>query len=217
MMAPMTALLGPTSATAQVRVSGPGPASGEAFATIRAAVAAAAAHDTVHVPSGVWTEGEPVVVDRPLTLRGEAGAVLDARGDHELLVVEADSVTVEGLTLRETGVSFTQDRAAIRVEKARFCTIRRNRLENTFFGIYLANAGDCRVEDNVLEGAQTSESQSGNGIHLWYSVRVVITGNEIRGHRDGIYFEFVEDSRVEANRSTNNLRYGLHFLSLIHI
>ncbi|MBT8337894.1 MAG: hypothetical protein KJO11_14910, partial [Gemmatimonadetes bacterium] len=108
-LAATLAMLGSQPAAAQVRVSGDGPASGESFSTIRAAVGAAAAHDTVHVPSGVWTEGQPVVLDRPLTLRGDPGTVLDAQGEHELLVVEADSITVEGLTLRDTGVSFTQD------------------------------------------------------------------------------------------------------------
>ena len=205
-------LVGFGTAGAQVRVTGAGPAAGESFATVLAAVHAAAPHDTVHVPSGVWTEGEPVVIDRPLTLRGGAGAVLDAGGEHELVVVEADSVTVEGLTFRDTGISFTEDRAALRVEKARFCTIRGNRVERAFFGIYLANAGDCVVEDNVLEAVSESETRSGNGIHLWYSARVVLTRNVIQGHRDGIYFEVVADSEVDDNRSAGNLRYGLHFM-----
>jgi len=145
-------------------------------------------------------------------LRGEHGAVLDGDGARELVVVEADSVTVEGLTLRNTGLSFTEDRAGIRVEGGRFCDIRDNVLEDTFFGIYLANAGDCRVGGNVLTARSDRETRAGNGIHLWYSKRVLIEDNRIVGHRDGIYFEFVEDSRVRANESRGNLRYGLHFM-----
>jgi nitrous oxidase accessory protein len=197
---------------AQVGVSGAGPASGSSWPTVAAAIEAAAAHDTVHVPAGTWQEGAAIVITRPLTLRSTAGAVLDAGGEHELIVIESDSVTVEGLTLRNTGISFTQDRAAIRVEKARFCRIRDNRIEDAFFGIYLANAGDCRVEGNVLEASEESETQSANGIHLWYSTRISLADNEVSGHRDGIYFEFVEDSHIENNRSHDNLRYGLHFM-----
>jgi nitrous oxidase accessory protein len=199
-------------AFAQVRIAGNGPAAGTSHPSVTAAVVAAAAHDTVHVPAGSWAEGAPVVLTRPVTLKGEPGAVLDGHGAHELIVVEADSVTVEGLTLRDTGVSFTEDRAAIRVEGARFCRILSNRIEDGFFGIYLASAGDCEVRGNVLEASEATETQSGNGIHLWYSTRIRIADNVISGHRDGIYFEFVEDSHVESNQSRRNLRYGLHFM-----
>ncbi|GMV06493.1 MAG: NosD protein [Gemmatimonadota bacterium] len=168
-------------------------------------------HDTVVVEAGIYTEG-PVVLDRPVTLLGRPGAVLDGEGRHGLLVVAADSVTVEGLTLRNTGITFSDDRAAVLVDKARFCTVRGNRIEDAFFGIYLANSGDCLVEDNELVAHAERETKAGNGIHLWYSTRVTLRGNRIQGHRDGIYFEFVEDSKVVGNVSRENLRYGLHFM-----
>jgi nitrous oxidase accessory protein len=153
-----------------------------------------------------------VVVDRALVLVGDPGAVLDGEGERGLVDVRADSVTVTGLVLRATGLSFTEDRAALRVEKARFCRIEGNRFEDAFFGIYLANAGDCLIRGNVLTAHGERETRTGNGIHLWYSVRVRIEDNVIRGHRDGIYFEFVEDAEVVGNDSAGNLRYGLHFM-----
>lgn len=56
------------------------------------------------------------------------------------------------------------------------------------------------------------EYKSGNGIHLWYCKNITIENNTVSKVRDGIYFEFVDDSRVINNRSFNNLRYGLHFM-----
>ncbi len=188
---------------------------GEDFTSIERAVEAVGRHDTVVVAAGVYRES-PIHLRRPVTLRGEPGAILDGEGAHEILVIEGDSVTVEGMTLRRTGISFTDDRAAIRVEKARFCTVRGNRIEDAFFGIYLANAGDCRVEENVLIAHAERETRAGNGIHLWYSARVTLEGNRIEGHRDGIYFEFVEDGRVRRNIARDNLRYGLHFMFSDH-
>lgn len=184
---------------------------GGAHPTLASAVAAAAPHDVVRVLPGRYRE-PTVVVDRPLTIRGDAGAVLDGEGERGLVVVRADSVTITGLTFRDTGMSFTDDRAAVLVDEARFCRIADNRFEATFFGIYLANAGDCRVTGNVLETEAERETRGGNGIHLWYSKGIEIRGNEIRGHRDGIYFEFVEDAHVSDNDSAGNLRYGLHFM-----
>lgn len=181
------------------------------FATIGAAVATARPGDTVRVASGVHRE-PTVILDKPLALLGEPGAILDGAGERGLVEIRSDSVSVVGLTLRNTGLSFTEDRAAILVDQARHCDIRDNRLEDAFFGIYLANAGDCRIEDNVLVATAERETRSGNGIHLWYSTRIAILGNRIEGHRDGIYFEFVEDSEVADNRSSHNVRYGLHFM-----
>ncbi|MCK5278011.1 MAG: right-handed parallel beta-helix repeat-containing protein, partial [Cyclobacteriaceae bacterium] len=41
---------------------------------------------------------------------------------------------------------------------------------------------------------------------------ILIEKNQISGHRDGIYFEFVENSKIIENISENNIRYGLHFM-----
>jgi nitrous oxidase accessory protein len=191
---------------ALLRVSQAGP-----YTSVAAAVAAARPHDTVVVEAGVYGGG-PVVVDRPLTLLGREGAVLDGGGIQGLLLIRADSVTVVGLTLRNTGITFADDRAALKTDGVRFCRIEGNRVERAFFGIYLANSQDCLVKDNVLAGEAERETQAGNGIHLWHARNVTVVGNRIEGHRDGIYFEFVEHSRAEENLSRDNLRYGLHFM-----
>lgn len=186
-----------------------GPAS--VYTTISAAVAEAGPGDTVRVTAGTYRE-PTVVLDRSITLVGDPGAVLDGEEERGLIRITADSVTVVGLILRNTGISFTEDRAAILVDRAQNCRIEENVLEDTFFGIYLANSAGCRIIGNRLTASAERETRSGNGIHLWYSTRITITNNTIKGHRDGIYFEFVEDSEVRDNQSHGNVRYGLHFM-----
>lgn len=179
--------------------------------SVGAAVAAAHNGDTVVVHAGLYREPQ-IVVDKRVAIIGDGAPVLDGEGKHAILLVTADDVTVRGLVLRNVGTSFVEDRAAIRVNRARGCVIERNRLENAFFGIYLANVTDCRVSANVIRASATRETESGNGIHLWTSRRITIVGNQVSGHRDGIYFEFVHDSDIRDNLSTGNLRYGLHFM-----
>jgi nitrous oxidase accessory protein len=182
-----------------------------AIRSVTAGVAAARDRDTVVVHAGLYRE-PTITVSRQIALVGEGAAILDGEGKRPLIVVRADDVTVVGLTLRNVGTSFVEDRAALRVEQARGCVIERNRVENAFFGIYLANVNDCRIADNVIRASAQRETESGNGIHLWTSRRVTITRNTVSGHRDGIYFEFVHDSRIRGNVSERNLRYGLHFM-----
>ena len=128
------------------------------------------------------------------------------------MIVTADSVTIRGLEFRNVGVSYVADQAGLRMDEVVGCHIENNRFIDTFFAIYLARTAFCRVEGNTIWGYGLTETRSGNGIHLWNSKQIEIVNNFIHGHRDGIYFEFVEDSLIEDNTSEANLRYGLHFM-----
>jgi nitrous oxidase accessory protein len=163
------------------------------------------------VRPGIYREGT-LRVERPLVIEGQAGSVLDGEGSYGLLVVAADSVTIRGLTFRNTGYSQVEDRAALRVDGARHCRVEQNSFEDTFFAIYLARASNCTVAGNRISGVRRAAFASGNGIHLWQSDSVTISGNQVAGHRDGIYFEFVRASTVRDNSSEHNERYGLHFM-----
>jgi len=162
------------------------------------------------IEPGVYVEND-IVVDKPVHIQGQPGAILDGN-EHPILLIKADSVTVEGLLFRNVGTSFVDDRAALKVDEGAHCRIKNNHFEDTFFAIYLAKTAHCEIHQNHIQGHKASESRSGNGIHLWYSKNITITENEVRGHRDGIYLEFVEDSMVKQNISEHNMRYGLHFM-----
>lgn len=184
---------------------------GSSLSSIGAAVRSAAPGARIVVRPGVYRE-PTVRVDRPVTIQGEGYPVIDGEGERGLFVVEADGVRITGLELRDVGVSYVEDRAAIRVDGARNCEIDHNRIHGGFFAVYLAEATDCRVTDNEITGTGSTETNSGNGVHVWHSKHVVVEGNTVRGHRDGIYLEFVEQGHVGHNRVSGNLRYGLHFM-----
>lgn len=151
-------------------------------------------------------------VNHPLVIIGSNSPVLDGRSRGEVISVRSDSVSISGLTVLNTGHSDLNDYAGIKIYNASGCTISGNKLGNTYFGIYLANCDSCVVKDNILEGKATEEISAGNGVHLWKCTFISVTGNKIDRHRDGIYFEFVTDSDIRNNLSTNNVRYGLHFM-----
>jgi nitrous oxidase accessory protein len=190
----------------QIVVSPTGP-----LRSIGTAIARAPRGAHIRIMPGVYRE-PTIVVDRPLTIEGVGVAVLDGEGRRQIMTITSDSVTVRHLTFRDVGTSHREDRSAIRIIEASHCAIEDNRIERAFFGIYLARVSDCRIERNTLVGAPSTEVGSGNGIHLWTANNVSIVGNHVRGHRDGIYFEFVHDSDVERNVSEENERYGLHFM-----
>lgn len=193
------------------RISGTGAWHGPVVHTIAEAVAQVARNGVVRVRPGIYAE-TTIVIRQPLTLVGDSGAILDGEGVRELLVVGADSVTVRGMTFRNTGTSQATDRAALRVVESAGCLIESNRFENTLFGIYLQRVSACLVRRNTLQGMEGSQTVTGNGLHLWSSRDIVLEDNVIRGHRDGIYFEFVTNGVVRRNISDSSRRYGLHFM-----
>lgn len=174
------------------------------------ALARAAAGDTILVGAGEYREAE-LKITRPVTILGTGSAVFYG-GDHQIFTVLADSVTIRGLTLRDITPSATDDRAGIKVVERKACRLENNVLEGTFFGIYLSRVTGCIIRGNRISGTGTTEALAGNAIHSWTSDSLVIEQNVLRGHRDGIYFEFTTNSLVRENQSGRNLRYGLHFM-----
>jgi nitrous oxidase accessory protein len=104
------------------------------------------------------------------------------------------------------------DPGGIKVYDSHHVTIENNEFSNNFFGIYIQYGEHCTIKNNRISAKNTEEQQIGNGIHCWKSDSLIIAGNRIEGHRDGIYFEFVTGSVIWRNISVKNLRYGLHFM-----
>jgi nitrous oxidase accessory protein len=198
--------LGAPPLAAQLVVSPSGP-----YTDVASAVRAARPGERIVIRAGTYRT-QDVVVDRRVELVGEGGPVLDAGGEHQVLVVRADSVVVRGLVFRNVATSFISDRAALKFDSVTACVAEDNRFEGTFFGIYLARSTGCRVSRNTFRGSHKDEANSGNAIHLWSSTHTVVEGNDVTGHRDGIYLEFARHTQVADNRSHGNFRYGLHFM-----
>jgi len=186
-------------------------AGSKAFPTIKSAIAAAKDGDTVFVLSKTYTES-PIVVNKSIVLMGQQTPVLDGNLKHEIMIIEADGVVIEGLHFRNSGFSGYEDVAGLRLMQCRDVMVRNNRFTNTFFGVYGQHAVNCIIQNNTFFSSALDETVSGNGIHCWKSDSMIIKGNRVQGHRDGIYFEFVTNSLIEGNTTTGNARYGLHFM-----
>lgn len=184
---------------------------GKAFTTITQAVAAAQAGDTVLVYPGLYRE-KNLAINKTISLIGINYPVLDGENKYELITVTASGTLISGLKLINSGISSLDEISGIKVIECKNVSIKNNILEDIFFGIYFQGSSYCFVENNKITAHKTQEQESGNGIHCWKSDSLYIIQNEISGHRDGIYFEFVTHSVILRNTSHDNLRYGLHFM-----
>ncbi len=188
---------------------------GSTLFSIQRAIDLAHDHDTIFVFSGTYFE-KNILIKKPLLLRGIGRPVLDGENKFELISIWSSGVTVEGFELRNCGRSSLNDYAGIKSYNAQHVTIRNNILKNMFFGIYFQGCSRCTASGNTIQSSGNEELQSGNGIHCWKCDSMVIENNNISGHRDGIYFEFVTNSTISKNYSHKNIRYGLHFMFSHH-
>lgn len=179
--------------------------------SIQQALQLSQSSDTVLVEPGVYHEGN-LIITKSIVLKGIHYPVLDGEKKFEILSIKANHVTVDGFKIQHSGKAAVDDIAGIKIYNATDVFVVNNILEDNNFGIYAQNGSNCTIKNNVLFAYGKDELQSGNGIHCWKCDKMLIIGNSITGHRDGIYFEFVTNSVIWRNTSSENVRYGLHFM-----
>jgi nitrous oxidase accessory protein len=170
----------------------------------------AAEGDTVLVPAGVWREH--VRVERRVTLRGD-GATLDGEGTGTVLTVSAAEAVVEGFVVRGSGSDLgAPDVGIYTTPEATGVVLRRNRIEDCAFGIWVHMSDRAQVLDNTVVGrSHVRVADRGNGIHLFDASFVLVRGNHVSRARDGIYVSATDDSRFVDN-VVEDQRYGVHYM-----
>ena len=181
------------------------------YSSIKEAIRAASPHDTISIQQGTYFESE-IEINKPLAIIGVNKPVIDGQFNKGIIGVTADSVILKGLIIQNVEISYTKDYAAIHFYRSKHFVIEDNELKNVFFGMLIEKSHNGVIHNNVVSSNAKDEFSSGNGVHLWHCSNVSITNNHLSHLRDGIYLEFVDDSQISDNISTENLRYGLHFM-----
>ena len=155
----------------------------------------------------------PLVIDRPLALRGEPGAIVEGPGTGSVITVSAPDVRIEGLEITGSGIDLPAMDSAILVQQtAPRAMVRGNRIMNNLFGVYLHGAADSRVESNVIDGRRDLRlAEAGNGVSIWNAPGAAIIGNTISHGRDGIYVKISHHNRFE-NNTFSRLRFAIHYM-----
>lgn len=181
--------------------------------SIKDAIQKAVDGDDIIIEEGIYYESN-ILVDKKLQISGRNNPIIDGKNSRteEVFVIQSDSVTIENLQIQNIGPSFVKDLAAIRVQRKKNFNINNNVIIGAMFAVYLEYAEDGVVKNNVIVGTESNVLSAGNGIHAWNCKNIEILGNTVKNQRDGIYFEFVNDSKIEDNDCEANLRYGLHFM-----
>ncbi|MBE0689833.1 MAG: nitrous oxide reductase family maturation protein NosD, partial [Anaerolineae bacterium] len=177
------------------------------YVTIDAALAAANPGDVIEVHGGVYAA--PLIIEKSVSLVGVGQPVIDGQGKGSLVIITAPDSHFEGFIVRNSGTSVNHEDTGIVIQAPRV-TVENNSIEDVLFGIYFANAGQGTAHHNTVQCKDRELGLRGDGIRVWYSNDVTITGNEVNVCRDTLIW-YAQNITIEDNTFRNS-RYGLHFM-----
>lgn len=154
-----------------------------------------------------------IVIDKPLTLIGQKGTVIEGDGKGNVISLQASGITVSDLDVRKSGMdrNSPEEYAGIKVYTDGN-TLRNIRIENAFHGVYLSKAHYNTIENIRIRGLGKEEiAAQGNGLHIYYSNGNLLKNNYIEGTRDGMFFDYANDNKALKNEISKT-RYGLHYM-----
>lgn len=197
-------LLGAPARAAEMVVA-PGPGA------LSAAIAGASPGDVLRLLPGTHEGG--VVIDRPLTLDGEPGAIVDGGGRGSVITVTVSDVTVRDLEITRSGSDNQAIDAGVEAVKGTArVVVEGNRLTDNMHGVDMHGCTDCTVRANVIEGRQSAHMlDRGNGVYVWNSPGLLVEGNDIRWGRDGIFSNTSKKDVIRGN-TFRDLRFAVHYM-----
>lgn len=178
--------------------------------TLQARLDAAVPGATIEVAAGTY-DGD-LVIDKPVHVIGRGWPVLRGSGTGSVVRIRAHQVTLEGFVIDGRGTGdLGRDPSGIHVA-ARGAVIRRCRIVNALFGVYLLEAHGSRVENTEIRGVPGREpGEKGSGIHAYATNGFQFLNNVIVDARDAIYMQNSSNGVIRGNRASD-MRYGLHYM-----
>lgn len=178
---------------------------------LAAAIAAAASGDRLRLDPGRY-DG-PVKIERPLTIEGAPGALVDGHGIGRTIEVMSPEVTIRGIAVRGSGMSLEKMDAAIFLDQsAAKALVENNDIEDNLVGVYIHGAPEAIVRGNKIVGRILPHiNESGNGVYLWNAPGAEVLDNDISGGRDGIFTNTSRRNVFRGNK-IHGVRFAVHYM-----
>ncbi|MCF6226538.1 MAG: nitrous oxide reductase family maturation protein NosD [Xanthomonadales bacterium] len=179
--------------------------------TLQLAVNAASAGDILSLSAGRYTG--TLVIGTSVSIVGQPGSIVDAQGRGDVIRVNAADVSIQGLSIINSGDSLdTEDSGIYVTDQGDRVLIENNHFEGNLVGVFLKGPDAAIVRNNTIIGSQFHRmNDRGNGVYLWNSPGTIVEGNHIRYGRDGI-FVATSKNNIFRNNRLYDLRFAIHYM-----
>lgn len=199
--------LGTTISSIRAQSTGTVESNRGSYSTFQEALDSSQDGDVLTIESGIHSGN--FVIDKSITIRGVGWPEFDGGGFGNVFTVEAPDVTITGLVIENSGSKLNSEDAGVEVN-APGVVIDGNRIQNTLFGIYLKQAPNGLIRNNVITGMDLEVQRRGDGIRVWYSSDTIIENNDVSLVRDVVLW--YSERLVVRDNNIHDGRYGLHFM-----
>lgn len=152
----------------------------------------------------------PVTVAKPVTIDGNAGAIVDGQNKGTVVSIKSNGVKIRNLKIINSGDRYDLLDSAISMSNSSNVEIVNNRIENCLFGISLKNSHDNLIKGNKISSKPFELGLRGDGLYLWWSDDNHIANNEIFNSRDCVIWYSM--GNIIENNIERASRYSIHFM-----
>lgn len=163
--------------------------------------------ETLTLTKGVY-QGPIHIKKDGITIKGEAGVVIDGNEQGSVIVIEATDVTVEGLSLNRSGQSYDQTDSGISIRSGSNIKILNNHLKDCLFGIDAHSGKNILISGNTISSQNIEIGLRGDAIRLWNINGAKIMGNHWSYSRDAVVW-YSKNIVFNANTGSYS-RYSIH-------
>lgn len=194
-------------------------------------------NSTLKLPSGIH-QGPIHIKTAGVTIEGVTGTIITGNGAGSVIVIEAPDVTIKGLTIKNSGLSYTQADSGIGLRSVDNIKLLNNTIVDCLFGIDVHSGTNILIEGNTISSKNLEVGLRGDAIRLWsvtnshvlrntwsfsrdvvawYSKKIVFKGNIGSDSRYSIHSMYAQGLSIQNNKFTRNqvgifLMYGKDFL-----
>ena len=181
------------------------------YGSLQNAINIAKIGDVLILNSGTYFGS--INIDRSLTLSGNKDSIIDGEGTGHVIVISAANVVVKGLSVQHSGNNLnTEDSAIFITSKGDNALIEGNYFKDNLIGVYLKGPDSAIVNNNIIIGSRFHRvNDRGNGVYLWNTPGSIISNNDIRYGRDGIFVNTSHHNIFKGNR-ISKLRFAIHYM-----
>jgi parallel beta-helix repeat protein len=160
---------------------------------------------TILVDSGTYYEN--IVVTKAVKLVGESEetTIIDGGGRGTVIELAADNVTVQGLTLRNSGVGWAQ--GGIVLNQVANCTITNNEIAADYYGVWAESS-----TDNIISADNFSNDGYGIGLYNSSDSNSIVENNVTASAHAGILLASCVENDLSGNKITDSV-YGVELVS----